>query len=154
MTSPNTQGDDMTRTLDPLTTFAAEIDERSGEALGRRCGHDLARITDSARAAARAGRRALPTRRRGPLLLVAGATAAAVAVGAVALPGGSHRNGDRKTTESALPDARSFLLASAITAAKAPAVTHGTYWYSQRWVTAPWSRSAPLTLQPRAWTAS
>jgi hypothetical protein len=76
---------------------------------------------------------ATPSRRRiAPRLLIAGVAAASVAAAAAVVvtgSGGEDHNVRRPTAKPSRLDARTVLLASAVSAAKAPA-TSGRYWYT------------------------
>lgn len=112
--------DDMFRTLRP-----ADLDTLVAEAHARRRDRDLAAAWDGADPAVLAR----TMRRRMPRLLVAtlaaGAVAAAAA-GVIVATDGSGGHGRPAPVQTM--DARSVLLASADSAAKAPATT-GAYWY-------------------------
>ncbi|MFC9973984.1 CU044_5270 family protein [Spirillospora sp. NPDC127200] len=104
----------------------AALDEMADDAFARRRDADLAHAM-----------RAVPgkaARSRRPMLLVAGLTAGAVALGgAVVLADDDPVTPRPQAAEEAL-DARSVLLASAQKAAQAPAAT-GRYWYQRKRVT-------------------
>ncbi|GAB2860767.1 hypothetical protein GCM10027176_73730 [Actinoallomurus bryophytorum] len=94
--------------------------------------HAARRETDLA--AAFATPRAIPAKRRiAPRLLIAGAAAASVATAAAVVvvtgSGGEDHHVRRPTAAPRRLDARTVLLASAVSAAKAPA-TSGRYWYT------------------------
>lgn len=97
-------------------------------------GHARRRDTDLARAMSAAAEPRPRPRVRRPVLLVAGVAAAAcAAAGAVVLTGGDGTS-QPPTAEQGPADARTFLLASATTAAKAPAAS-GRYWYNRQLTT-------------------
>lgn len=108
----------------------AALDELADDGHARRRDTDLARAMS---AAAESGPR--PRARRRPVLLVAGlAAAACAAAGAVVVTGGDGTSPQPPAVRQGPADARTFLLASATTAAKAPATT-GRYWYNRQLTT-------------------
>ncbi|MCW2912340.1 MAG: hypothetical protein JWN52_408 [Actinomycetia bacterium] len=134
-----TSGADMTRTTDPESTFGAlkpaALDGLAQDGYDRRREADLARMT-----ATRQGK-VVPLRsRRRPLLVVAGVAAASVAAAGVVVTttGGQegHSGGRPPTAGAQVLDARTFLLAAAESAQKAPAKA-GRYWYTRERTTRP-----------------
>jgi hypothetical protein len=128
-----TSGADMTRTTGPESTFRAlkpaALDGLAQDGYDRRREADLARMT-----ATRQGK-VVPLRsRRRPLLVVAGVAAASVAAAGVVVTttGGQdgHSGGRPSAGATQALDARTFLLAAAESAQKAPA-TSGRYWYTR-----------------------
>ncbi|WP_433468580.1 CU044_5270 family protein [Spirillospora sp. CA-128828] len=102
----------------------AALDELAGDAHARRRDGDLARAMHAAAAPRRRARR--------PVLLVAGVAAAAcAAAGTVVLANGGEPASRPPAAGREAVDARTFLLASATAAAKAPAAT-GRYWYDRQ----------------------
>ncbi|MFG1856982.1 CU044_5270 family protein [Actinomadura geliboluensis] len=124
MTTGDTMPDTAFRALKP-----AALDELAEDGHARRRDADLARAM-SAAAAPRPRHRV-----RRPVLLVAGVAAAAcAAAGAVVVTGGGDTPARPPSAQEGPADARTFLLASATTAAKAPAAT-GRYWYNRQLTT-------------------
>ncbi|MBO2457508.1 CU044_5270 family protein [Actinomadura violacea] len=119
------------------TTFRAlrpaALDELAGEAHERRRDAEVERIMRTS-AEPRTVPRAVTRPGRRPLLLAAGVAAAAVVAGggAVAVTGGGDGPARRHTpvTQPSPVDARTFLLASAKAAERAP-VKPGRYWYER-----------------------
>ncbi|MGI5321749.1 CU044_5270 family protein [Actinomadura nitritigenes] len=109
----------------------AALDELAAETHDRVRDAELVRIMRTSAGPAPVTR-AVTRRSRRPLLLAAGVAAAAVAVaGGVAVTGGDGGHEGRHTppAQSSPVDARTFLLASARTAERAPA-RPGRYWYT------------------------
>lgn len=75
----------------------------------------------------------VPTRRRRTVPILAGAAAAALAAGAIAVPAvmSVHGRGHGPAVPPRPLDAKSVLLASAELTEHRPAAAHGSYWYSQ-----------------------
>jgi hypothetical protein len=134
----------MNRTDDPLKLVAdlrpAMLDQLADDAYIRNRGRDLARAAgeDPGRSRlARGPRRPTSGRRwqRGSLAAGAVAVTAAAAIAVVAALAGApavrrQQAPGRGTEPGTASSARSFLLASAVRAASAPALT-GTYWYTK-----------------------
>ncbi|GAB3960781.1 hypothetical protein GCM10029978_011100 [Actinoallomurus acanthiterrae] len=125
----NDNAEDMFRTLKP-----AGLDTVVAETHARRREQDLAKAWDGGGSDGAVS--APPVRRRVPRVLVAGLAAGAVAAaaaGVIVATDGSRGAGGARPAPSGtvrIMDARAVLLASADSAAKAPATT-GTYWYTR-----------------------
>lgn len=128
----STQGAEMKP--DPESVFRAlrpdELDRLTDDAYARRRREDLARI--AAMSTGRSRRRRRPAVRF--RLIVGAAMAACLAAGAVVILSTGQREDAPQVRRSVVAtppaDARTFLLASAQTAEKAPATT-GEYWYTK-----------------------
>lgn len=146
-----TEGTDMKHAPDAEKVFRvlkpAELDRLADEGYARHRDSDLARISMTSPIGHRRRRLVLPR-------FLAAALVAGVAASAVVIVSAQHD--DPRPTASrgatATPstlDARSFLLASAETAEKAPART-GNYWYTRerttQWTTQAWTLKGSKTL--------
>lgn len=130
-----TDGADMNRVADPENVFRAlkpaALDSLADDGYSRHRAGDLSRIT----ATSQGHRSGLRRRPAITLRIVAGAATAACVAGAIVVVTAGHdrhQPGATPVPVTAAPtiDARTFLLASAQTAAKAPATT-GNYWYTK-----------------------
>ncbi|GAA4637872.1 hypothetical protein GCM10023196_093390 [Actinoallomurus vinaceus] len=128
--SRETAGTAMNHTTDPIDTLRTHVDALAEDGYRRRRGTDLTRVL----ASARSDRRALPTRSRRPVLLLAGAAAAVVALGAAVVPGVVSGHEAKPGHGGSAPrtlDVKTVLLTAAETVAKEPAAAHGRFWYTQ-----------------------
>jgi hypothetical protein len=140
---------------DPESVFRAlrpdELDRLTDEAYTRRRDEDVVRLT--AMSAGRSGRRRRPAVRF--RLIIGAAMAACLAAGAVVILSTGQREDTPQVhrSASAAPsiDARTFLLASARTAEKAP-VTTGEYWYTKSRTTWWGPEVFPTRKNPRFWS--
>jgi hypothetical protein len=147
----STQGAEMKP--DPESVFRAlrpdGLDHLTAEAYTRRRDQDVARLT--ATSPRRSGRRRRPAVRF--RLIVGAAMAACLAAGAVAILSTGRREDTPQVHRSAVAtppiDARTFLLASARTAEKAPATT-GEYWYTKSRTTWWGPEAFPTRKNPRS----
>ncbi|GAB3987000.1 hypothetical protein GCM10029978_103920 [Actinoallomurus acanthiterrae] len=132
--SRETAGAAMNRTADPIDTLRSHVDAMAEDGYRRRRDIDLSRVMATARQSVRSDRHALPARNRRPVLLLAGAAAAVVALGAAVVPGVMSGHAAKPGHGGSSPetfDAKTVLLTAAETVAKEPAVTHGRFWYTR-----------------------